>query len=89
MSLWNPVKLDNELLLDRRVILNKAKEVLEKDLKKVQKKIEMQVESQSKFDMYGASKSKRSKNRIRLDELCNERDTIRRRIDLIRDELNG
>lgn len=89
MSFWNPVKISDDMqeILDKRVILSKAKESLEKDLLKVERKIEKQKEND--LDPFRFSKRKIMNQRIKHDSLCNERDTIQRRIDLIRSELNG
>lgn len=88
MPFWNPAKLDSQEMLDKRVILIYSKESLENQLSKVNKKIDKQTENLRNMDVFSNSKSRRVKARITLDELCKERDTILRRINLIEGELD-
>lgn len=88
MPFWNPAKLDSREMLDKRVILIYSKESLENQLSKVNKKIDKQTENLRNMDVFSNSKSRRVKARITLDELCKERDTILRRINLIEGALN-
>lgn len=91
MGFWNPVKSSDDIQenIDKRFILMEAKESLEKDLSKLTNKIEKHTEKLRSMDVFSTSKSRRIKARITLDALCNERDTIQRRLDLIMRELNG
>ena len=87
MSFWKPVRIsdDAQETIDRRVILSKAKESLEKDLSKVENKIDKQKEND--LDPFKFSKRKIMRQRMKHDSLCEERDVIKRRIDIINKEL--
>ena len=87
MSFWKPVSISDDVqeTIDKRVILSKAKESLEKDLSKVENKIDKQKEND--LDPFKFSKRKIMRQRMKYDSLCEERDVIKRRIDIINKEL--
>ena len=91
MSFWNPARMseDRQLELDVRVILGIAEEKLKKDLEKVEKKIEKQRNDFINTDVFSITRKQRANMNVRADNLAFERDTILRRLDLIKEAKEG
>lgn len=91
MSFWNPARMgeDKQLELDKRVILNIVKEKLEKDLMRVQKKIDVDTEKYSNMDVFSMTRKQIANCRVKRDNLAFERNEIQRRLDLIENELQN
>lgn len=91
MSFWNPARMgeDKQLELDKRVILNIAKEKLEKDLMRVQKKIDVDTEKYSNMNVFSMTRKQIANCRVKRDNLAFERNEIQRRLDLIENELQN
>ena len=89
MSFWNPARMseDKQLELDRRTILSIAKEKLDKDLEKVNKKIEKHRDKEINKDVFSTTRKQRANANIRGDNLAFERNEILRRLDLVKEEL--
>lgn len=89
MSFWNPARMseDKQLELDKRVVLNIAKEKLSKDLEKVEKKIEKHRDKAMSKDVFSMSRKQRVNMNVIGDNLAFERNEILRRLDLVKDEL--
>lgn len=84
MSFWNPERIseDKQLELDRRVIINLAKEKLTSQLNKVEIRIEKQREKLNYADH--SNTTTRMINKLRNDYTFSikERDSIKRRIEI-------
>lgn len=91
MSFWNPARMEEtkQNQLDKRVILNIAKEKLEKDLMRVQKKIDVDTEKYSNMDVFSMTRKQIANCRVKRDNLAFERNGIQRRLDLIENELQN
>lgn len=89
MSFWEPARMseDRQLELDKRVILSIAKEKLDRDLEKVEKKIKKHREKEINTDVFSTTRRQRANVNIRGDNLAFERNEILRRLDLVKDEL--
>lgn len=89
MSFWNPERIseDKQLELDRRVIINLAKEKLTSQLKNVETRIEKQREKLNYSDH--SNTSQKTLNKLRNDYTFSikERDSIKRRIEICEDYL--
>ncbi len=86
MILWNPARMseDRQMELDIRVILNIAEDKLRKDLDRVEKKMEKHRERFMGNDSFSTRKQRANMN-IRADELAYEKNTVLRRLDLIKE----
>lgn len=89
MSFWNPERIseDKQLELDRRVIINLAKEKLTSQLKNVETRIEKQREKLNYSDH--SNTSQKTLNKLRNDYTFSikERDSIKRRIEICEEYL--
>lgn len=89
MSFWNPERIseDKQLELDRRVIINLAKEKLTSQLNKVEIRIEKQREKLNYADH--SNTSQRTLNKLRNDYTftVKELNSIQRRIDICEEYL--
>lgn len=89
MSFWNPERIseDKQLELDRRVIINLAKEKLTNQLNKIETRLEKQREKLNKADY--SNTSKRAITNLRNDYTftVKELDSIKRRIEICEEYL--
>ena len=89
MSFWNPERIseDKQLELDRRVIINLAKEKLISQLNKVEIRLEKQREKLNYADH--SNTSQRTLNKLRNDYTftVKELNSIQRRIDICEEYL--
>lgn len=91
MSFWNPAKMDADvqMQLDKRVILGIAKDKLTKDLERVEKKLKAHRDKYTSIDVYSITRKARASMNTRGDNLAFERNEILRRLELIKNELEG
>ena len=91
MSFWQPARMseDRQLELDRRVILKIAGDKLKKDLERVEKKIEKQRNDFINTDVFSITRKQRATMNTRADNLAFERNEILRRLDLIKEAMEG
>ena len=84
MSFWNPERIseDKQLELDMRVIINLAKEKLTSQLNKIETRIEKQREKLNKADYSNTSQRAITKLRNDYTFSINERDSIKRRLEI-------
>ena len=71
--------------IEKRNILNIAKIVLEKQLEKQQKKVNLVSESVRQHEVGTISIKRRSANNRRLSDECSCRDTLERRLDIVKE----
>ncbi len=85
---WNPAKMSEEkqFELDKRVILGIAKDKLQRDLEKVNKKMKTHRENYLKVDVFSMTRKRRAALNTRADNLAFERNEIERRLEIIKEE---
>jgi len=74
---------DNPEHIEKRNILITAKNSIEKQLEKQQKKVNIVSESTRKLTLDNTSHARRSAANMRLQQECECRDTLKRRLDII------
>lgn len=91
MSFWNPARMseDRQLELDKRVILGIAEDKLKKDLDKLEKKIEHHRDKVINIDVFSITRKQRANMNVRADNLAFERNEVLRRLDLIKEAMEG
>lgn len=89
MSFWEPARMTEEVQfeIDKRVILNIAKEKLKKDLEKVNRKISKDDENREGINILSLTRVRRANMNIKRDNLAFEKMEIERRLNLIKEVI--